>query len=214
MKTTKKDGVARSFVAWNMALLCAGLSGSVVAADKPEQSGKQVVDKVCSACHLSGKDGAPRIGNTEEWSKHAAQGLSAMTKNAITGVRKMPAHGGQNALSDLEISRAVSYMVSGGKAADPSKPYSSPQQKSGEQVVKDRCQDCHATGKNGAPRIGDAAAWQPRLQGGVDALTKSAIHGHNAMPARAGIGNLSDADIAAAVVFMVNQSTAAHSTGK
>jgi cytochrome c5 len=44
-----------------------------------------------------------------------------MTRNAITGVRKMPAHGGQGSLTDLEITRAVTYMVSGGKTADPDK---------------------------------------------------------------------------------------------
>jgi cytochrome c5 len=51
-------------------------------------------------------------------------------------------------------------------------------------------------------------AWKPRLQGGVDALVKSAIRGHNAMPSRAGMASLSDADMKAAVVYMVNQGAA------
>lgn len=170
----------------------------------PDRSGKEVVEKVCAGCHATGKDGAPRIGDRDDWSKRAWKGLGKLTDNAITGVRKMPAHGGQSSLTDLEISRAVAYMISGGTASEPNKPYSSPRLKDGEQLVRERCQDCHASGTNGAPKIGDMAAWQARLQGGVDNLVKSAIRGHNAMPARAGMVNLSDADMRAAVVFMVN----------
>lgn len=170
-----------------------------------DRSGKEVVETVCAACHDTGKDGAPKIGDRAEWSKRAAQGLNKLTEHAITGVRKMPAHGGQAALSDLEMSRAVAYMVSGGASVDPSKPYSSPSQKSGEQLVRERCSECHGAGKDGAPRIGVMEDWKPRLQRGVDELVNSSIRGHKAMPARAGMANLSDADMRAAVVFMVVQ---------
>ena len=184
------------------------LVGAAGAAPAPDRGGKEVVETVCANCHASGKDGAPRIGDREDWSKRASVGLSNLTKNAITGVRKMPAHGGQGSLTDLEISRAVAYMVSGGTAPEPNKAYASPRQKDGEQLVRERCQDCHAAGKDGAPKIGDMEAWKPRLQGGVDNLTRSAIRGHKAMPARGGMANLSDADMKAAVVFMVNQGAA------
>lgn len=189
------------------ALLCA-IPTFVLAASAPERSGKEVVDAVCISCHGPGKDGAPRIGNATEWSTHAAQGLNAMTRNAITGVRKMPAHGGQGALTDLEISRAVSYMVSGGTAVDPKKAYSSPQQISGEELVKTHCQNCHASGKDGAPRLGNMDDWAPRLKQGLDTLVQSSIRGHNAMPARSGMNNLSDADMKAAVSYMASLATA------
>jgi cytochrome c5 len=174
------------------------------ATSTPDRSGKEVVDSVCIACHGIGKDGAPRIGNKAEWSKHAAQGLKAMTANAITGVRKMPAHGGQGNLTDLEMSRAVAYMVSEGAAAEPNKPYSSPQQWSGEQIVSNRCGNCHTTGQGGAPRIGNMSEWVPRLKNGLDNLVKSSIRGHNSMPARGGLDNLSDADMKAAISHMAN----------
>lgn len=177
---------------------------SAQAASSPDRTGKEVVETTCIACHGPGKDGAPRIGNTAEWSKHAAQGLKTLTRNAITGIRKMPAHGGQGALSDLEISRAIAYMLSGGTAADPMKAYSSPQQWTGEQIVNSRCGDCHTTGKDGAPRIGNLTEWSPRLKSGLDNLVKSSIRGHNNMPARGGLSNLSDADMKAAVSYMVN----------
>jgi cytochrome c5 len=183
-------------------------SGLVFAADGSDRSGKEVVEAVCSTCHASGKDGAPKIGNAAEWSKHATQGLAVLTQNAITGVRKMPAHGGQGSLTDLEISRAVAFMVSGGNAVDPKKAYSSPSQISGEQLVNAHCHTCHASGKEGAPRMGNMGDWAPRLKGGLDVLVNSSIRGHKSMPARAGLTNLSDADMRAAVSFMANQAAA------
>jgi len=190
-----------------LAAMLIGLPACALAAATPERSGKEVVETVCIACHGPGKDNAPRIGNTAEWSKHASQGLKAMTRNAITGVRKMPAHGGQGALTDLEMSRAISYMVSGGAAVDPKKAYSSPQQVSGEQLVNTHCQNCHAIGKDGAPRLGNMADWAPRLKQGLDSLVQSSIRGHNAMPARSGMNHLSDADMKAAVYYMANKAT-------
>lgn len=194
----------RTTLSMAAALSLLGVIGSAGAATTPDRSGKEVVEAVCVNCHGSGKDGAPKIGDKAAWSKHASQGLNKLTENAISGIRKMPAHGGQGSLTDLEISRAIAYMVSGGAATDPNKPYSSPQHKTGEKIVAERCHECHQEGKNGAPKIGDMAAWKPRLQSGVDALVKSAIRGHNAMPARGGLANLSDADMKAAVVFMVS----------
>lgn len=197
MKTTEYKGVA---------LLAAALAACfALPATAAERSGKEVVDTVCAACHATGKDGAPRLDDRAAWSQRASKGLEKLTANAITGVRNMPAHGGQAKLSDLEMSRAVGYMVSGGKAADTAKPYSSPKTRTGEQVVQERCQECHASGKNGAPKIGEVEAWKPRLQNGVQPLVKSAINGHNSMPARGGMADLSDAEMKSAVEFMVGK---------
>jgi cytochrome c5 len=170
-----------------------------------DRSGKEVFDTVCVACHASGKEGAPKIGDREAWRKRASHGLEQLTQDAITGLRKMPAHGGQGSLTDLEISRAVAYMVSDGAAADPDRPYSSPKTLSGEQVVQARCQECHASGKNGAPRLDDWEAWKPRLKNGIESLVKSATNGHNSMPSRGGMASLSDAEMHAAVEYMISQ---------
>ena len=177
--------------------------GTVQAADK---TGQAVVQEVCATCHASGKDGAPKIGDVAAWTKHSKNGLVKLTENAIKGVGKMPAHGGQPSLTDLEMSRAVAFMVSFGKAVDPKKPYASPTTITGEQLVAERCVACHETGKDGAPRIDDFNAWKPRLQKGVENLVKSAITGHKAMPARAGMENLSDTDLRNAVTFLIVQS--------
>jgi cytochrome c5 len=74
----------------------------------------------------------------------------------------------------------------------------------GEQVVQAQCITCHETGVNGAPRIGDREAWVPRLTQGVDALVRSAMHGHGAMPARGGMAQLTDSQLRAAVIYLFN----------
>ena len=65
------------------------------------------------------------------------------------------------------------------------------------------CQTCHAAGLAGAPKLGDKAAWAPRLAQGVDGLTASAIKGKNAMPPKGG-SSASDAEIKTVVAYMVN----------
>lgn len=206
MKTDNKYGLSPRFAVSAKSLVALLLAGCVTSlAGAAERTGKEVVDAVCISCHASGKDGAPKIGDQQAWSERASKGLNNLTQNAITGVRKMPAHGGQAKLSDVEMSRAVAYMVSGGHSVDTNKAYAAPQSRTGDEIVKARCQDCHATGKNGSPKLGDAEAWKPRLKNGVDPLVKSAINGHNAMPARGGMADLSDAEMKSAVVVMVNQ---------
>jgi cytochrome c5 len=66
------------------------------------------------------------------------------------------------------------------------------------------CQACHAAGVMNAPKLGDKAAWAPRLALGVDGLTASAIKGKNMMPPKGGSG-ASEAEIKAVVAYMVSQ---------
>jgi cytochrome c5 len=76
--------------------------------------------------------------------------------------------------------------------------------KTGEQVYTAQCAACHATGAAGAPKFGDAAAWGPRIKTGYEALLTSALKGKGAMGAQGG-GELSDTEIARAVVYMANE---------
>jgi cytochrome c5 len=76
--------------------------------------------------------------------------------------------------------------------------------KSGEEIVKEVCGACHVPGVANAPKLGDKAAWAPRLKLGVDGLLQSVIKGKGAMPPRAGT-SLTDAELASSVVFMANQ---------
>jgi cytochrome c5 len=76
--------------------------------------------------------------------------------------------------------------------------------KTGEQVFQAQCSACHATGAAGAPKLGDAAAWGPRIKTGLDALVTSALKGKGNMGPQGG-GDFSDFEISRAVVYMANQ---------
>jgi cytochrome c5 len=74
----------------------------------------------------------------------------------------------------------------------------------GEQAFTQVCSACHATGVNGAPKIGDHAAWGPRIAQGKDSLYKDAIAGKGNMPPKGGT-TWPDATIRMAVDFMLSQ---------
>jgi cytochrome c5 len=186
------------------ALLALAASLQEARAQATELSGKEVVDAVCASCHASGASGAPRIGDKQAWSARASRGLSALTDNALKGIRDMPAHGGNSSLSDVEIKRAIAYMVnrSGGNWVEPASPKAQTAPRTGEQIVKAQCSKCHQAGTGGAPRIGDRDAWIPRLKYGLDNTVSSAIKGHGGMPTRGGMADLTDAEVRSAILYM------------
>lgn len=74
----------------------------------------------------------------------------------------------------------------------------------GKDVYSKVCVTCHATGLAGSPRYGNAADWGPRISGGMDGLYQSALKGTpKGMPAKGGHITLPDADVKAAVDYMV-----------
>jgi cytochrome c5 len=190
--------------------LAASVTAQTTSAQSGERSGKQVVEAVCSTCHRTGVNGAPKIGDKKAWAKLESRGLTGLTETALKGIRKMPAHGGNLALSDSEVERAITYMVnqSGGSWIEPASKATHAVERSGKQIVQVQCAKCHQTGVDGAPKIGDRTAWIPRLKQGLEAAVLSAIKGHGPMPARGGLANLTDAEIRAAIAFMVNQGVA------
>ncbi len=75
----------------------------------------------------------------------------------------------------------------------------------GAQVYQQVCTVCHGAGLAGAPKSGDAAAWKPRIAQGKATLYQHAINGIRAMPAKGGNASLSDADVKAAVDYLIAQ---------
>jgi len=73
----------------------------------------------------------------------------------------------------------------------------------GKGVYDETCHVCHATGLAGSPKFGDKAAWAPRIATGMPALYNAALHGLNAMPPKGGNASLTDAQVKAAVDYMV-----------
>jgi cytochrome c5 len=78
--------------------------------------------------------------------------------------------------------------------------------RSGSEVYGAVCLACHTTGAAGAPVIGDASSWAPRVEQGMDTLISHAINGYNAMPAKGGCASCPDEEIAAAVEYLVAES--------
>ena len=76
--------------------------------------------------------------------------------------------------------------------------------KTGEQVYQGQCMACHGAGLAGAPKLGDAAAWAPRIKTGYEALMTSVMKGKGAMAAQGG-GDFSDVEVSRAVVYLANQ---------
>ncbi len=72
------------------------------------------------------------------------------------------------------------------------------------------CATCHKTGMMSAPKLGDKAAWAPRLGQGVDAMVAKSVKGFKGskgmMPAKGGNAALTDAQVGNAVAYMVGQS--------
>jgi cytochrome c5 len=80
------------------------------AADIPT-TGQQAFTQVCSACHSSGVNGAPKIGDHAAWGPRIAQGKEVLYQHAIVGKGNMPPKGGTT-WPDATIRMAVDYMVS------------------------------------------------------------------------------------------------------
>jgi cytochrome c5 len=216
-ETTKSLGLTRRLrLAAGTAFLAATLLPAFAATAATDRSGKAVVQATCGACHTPGKDGAAKIGDKQAWSKLASRGLTSLTQTALAGIRKMPAHGGSAEASDVEISRAIVYMVnqSGGNwaepvataAALPAQP--APKERSGQRIVHLQCDKCHHEGLYGAPMIGDRDAWVQRLKRGMDEVVRSAFNGHGPMPARGGLADITVNEMRNAVIYMFNPASA------
>lgn len=193
------------------------------------RSGEQVVKAACSKCHESGEGGAPRLGDKAAWAKRLSGGVDATTNSAIKGHGGMPARGGFADLTDAEVRAAILYMYSASgvevkkaeaapapaapppppaaekTAAAPAAAPAAAEPTSGEEIYKSVCSACHDTGAANAPKLGDKAAWAPRLAQGLDTLTENAIKGKGAMPPKGGKADLSDGGIALAVIYIAGK---------
>lgn len=78
--------------------------------------------------------------------------------------------------------------------------------RTGDQIFNSKCMACHATGAAGAPKVGDASAWAPRIAQGIDTLLTHALNGYNAMPPRGTCADCSDDEIKGTIEYMISQS--------
>lgn len=76
----------------------------------------------------------------------------------------------------------------------------------GEQTYRRFCLSCHASGAAGAPRVGDARAWAPRIEQGMEVMLRHTIDGMPGMPPRGMCTRCDDDELRAAIVYMVERS--------
>ena len=191
--------------------------------------GKATYDKICFACHAQGIAGAPKYGDVAAWETRLAQGRDTLVQHAIVGYTgqagMMPARGGNPTLTDAEVGASVDYMVAavGGKNDSAAAPTAIPvavadsaappadaavaDAGKGKATYDAVCFVCHTPGAAGAPKFGDKVAWAPRIEKGVEVLHSNSINGYmgsaGMMPPKGGRPDIADADIKAAVDYMV-----------
>jgi cytochrome c5 len=138
-------------------------------APKALKSGEEVYKAVCTTCHATGVAGAPKFGNASDWAPRIKQGVNTLWDHALKGFKGMPAKGGNPALDDIEVERAVVYMANAGGATftDPPLP---------------------AAGAAAAPSA-PAAALGATPDPAIVAALAAANSGASAAPAAAGAGN-------------------------
>lgn len=188
---------------------------AAIGSGRGQRGGEEIYKSVCSACHAVGAAGAPKFGDSGQWAPRLRKGQKMLVEAAIKGVGKMmPPRGGNADLSDLEVERAVVFMVNSiGREIKETKVSAAPAlEKSvapvtaktdGKKIYEAGCVACHGAGVAGAPKAGDRAAWAPRLKAGADAIYASALKGKGAMPAKGGNAALADNEVKAAVDYLL-----------
>lgn len=95
-------------------VVVASAGASATGGETAEKSGEDVYTAACAACHMTGAAGAPKL-EAAAWEARVAQGFDTLSNHAINGFvganGNMPAKGGNAALSDNEVNKAVAYMV-------------------------------------------------------------------------------------------------------
>ena len=190
------------------------ISKVAMPADGASSKGRAIYQSTCAACHTSGVAGAPRLGDSAAWSPRIGVGVATLHNSALKGKGAMPAKGGNPSLPDADVKAAVDYMLAQGRGVASAAGTKTEARKiasnastedRGKSVYQATCAACHATGVAGAPKIGDPASWAARVKTGNSVLYANAVKGKGAMPAKGGNPALPEADIKAAVDFMLAQ---------
>ncbi|WP_193097421.1 c-type cytochrome [Burkholderia sp. Z1] len=170
---------------------------------------------------LSGKGAMPPRGGTspDDVSDYEiARAIVYMANNdganfpepAAPAANAAPAAGAAASGADASNAQAAAAMAAIAALPKPGEqpaaaPASADAATAGKALYTSTCQACHAAGVLGAPKFGSKEDWAPRLKDSMDTVYNYALHGKGAMPPKGG-STASDADVKAAVDYMVNAS--------
>jgi cytochrome c5 len=183
--------------------------GTAGPAGKVLKTGEEVYKSVCTACHATGIAKAPKFGDRRDWRPRLREGQKKLVQVALKGEGAMPPRGGASDLSDIEVERAVVYMANAAGAKFKEPAVAAPQAQAvagkadGKKVYESTCMACHGAGVANAPKFGDKKAWAMHLMHGTEHVYENALKGKGAMPPKGGNLTLSDAEVKAAVDYML-----------
>ena len=189
----------------------AGLVGAPKLGDKSAWSKIIAQGEQTTFAHAIGgfKAMPPKGGNTELTDDEVKRAVVFMASKAgatwkepaVTAVASAPA-----ASSAAPIATAAAAPVTPAPAVPAATAAAAPSAAGadlGKKIYDSGCVACHGAGIAGAPKFGDKAAWAPRIKTGLPTLYNAALHGMGIMPPKGGNPALSDADVKAAVDYMV-----------
>jgi cytochrome c5 len=179
-------------------------------------TGHEIYQTYCAGCHAAGAGGAPKFGDEAVWKTLLdTTGEKKLLHNAIHGIRSMPAKGTCLSCSDVDIRHALDFMIEhsmSGGASLRKRPHGKPIKpltlKDGARIFAKHCASCHAQGREGkAPKIGDRKAWRSLLINNVDGLFVHVVRGEGEHPVRGGCTSCRDAELLAAIKYLVQNSS-------
>lgn len=144
----------------------------------------------------------PRGGNPDLTDTEVARAVAYMANQAGANFKEPEAKAAP-ATAKPEAAPSATTAVAAPAAAPAATAAKGGDTGKGKAIFESTCVVCHGSGVAGAPKAGDKAAWAPRLKAGMDTLHADAIKGKGAMPPKGGNPSLSDADVMAAVDYMV-----------
>jgi cytochrome c5 len=175
-------------------------------------AGGGVYEAYCTGCHTTGAGGAPKLGDAAAWDPLLKAGIDSVYASAINGKGGMPAKGTCLSCSDTEIKQAVDYMVAATKGEAGKTVVAAPLPKpltlaDGKRLYDENCSICHNAGFKGAPKPGDTAAWLPIIKAGFMQTYINVVSGRLGHPPMGACTNCNDAELKAAIKYMMQQST-------
>ena len=179
--------------------------------EKPTLSrGKQVYVSACVICHQDNKMGAPVIGDGANWYRRLkSSGLTGLYRHAIYGYNSMPVKGACVTCSDNDVIAATDYVLnkslSRSQWRDLSSGGSERYPANGKEIYAENCSACHNDGKDGAPKIGDKAAWKPIIAQNMDVVIGHILNSQS-HPKNGGCKHCTSVEVIEAAKYMVNES--------
>lgn len=132
------------------------------------------------------------------FTQEAAPGQEQATASQLADSQALPAAGLPGSTTEPVVSRVPIESTASDQQAD-----TRPAAADGGMIYNSYCLACHSMGIAGAPKLGDEAAWKPRIKKGTDALFSSVKNGLNAMPPNGACAKCSDEQLHMAIEYIL-----------